>query len=144
MTTSEFVSSMKSYGIMLASAASDQSITIANMTLQNIKAAMLPKFLIDLYKQHSALNLGTGYIFGPTEIKRNNRYPIPSIVQINERLKNFSYLRGKTIFGRNDLFWFGFDSFGNCFMLDNITLKELRKYDDPYKALTDCLLGGKI
>jgi hypothetical protein len=53
-------------------------------------------------------------------------------------------LFGKTVFGRNDLFWFAFDAMGNCFMLDNLTLSQLRKYDNPYRAMLDCLIVGKI
>ena len=53
-------------------------------------------------------------------------------------------LFGKTIFGMNDLFWFAFDTNGQCMMLDNLTLSTLRKYDDPYQAMLDCLIVGKI
>jgi hypothetical protein len=48
------------------------------------------------------------------------------------------------VFGRNDLFWFAFDAFGTCFMLDNTALRPLRKYDDPWRALTDCMIVGKM
>jgi hypothetical protein len=53
-------------------------------------------------------------------------------------------LFGKTVFGRNDLFWFAFDTMGTCYMLDNLTLSILRKYDDPHRAIIDCLVVGKI
>ena len=43
-----------------------------------------------------------------------------------------------------DLFWFAFDAFGNCFMLDNTNLNCLRQYDDAYRAMTDCLVAGKL
>lgn len=144
MNISEFLSLLKKNGVIFTQGASSQSISLANTSLQNIRAAMLPKFMIDIYLQSCALNLGNGYIFGPTEIARGNKYPIPSIVQINMDLTGIPRLRGKTIFGRNDLFWFAFDSFGNCFMLDNLNLKELRKYQDPYKAISDCLFAGKL
>ena len=144
MNCNEFISLMKSHGAKFAPAASMPSITLANTTLQNIRAAMLPKSITDLYMQCSALNLGNGYIFGPTEIKRGNKYPIPSIIDINPKLSGCPSLLGKTVFGRNDLFWFAFDSFGTYFMLDNVTLKQLRKYEDPYKAMSDCLIAGNI
>ena len=66
------------------------------------------------------------------------------IVSINRELSGIKKLRGLTLFGRNDLFWFAFDSFGTCMMLDNLNLGVLRKYDNPYRAMSDCLLGGKF
>ena len=59
-------------------------------------------------------------------------------------LSNIATIRGKTVFGRNDLFWFAFDAFGTCYMLDNLNLRVLKKYDDPYRAMLDCLIVGKI
>ena len=144
MNCFDFLILMKKNGAMLAPKASFQTISLTNTNLQNIRAAILPQFMIELYQQCGGLNIGNGYIFGPSEIKRGRKYPIPSIVQLNTDLAGISQLRGKTVFGRNDLFWFAFDSFGKCFMLDNTTLKELRKYEEPYRALTDCLMAGNI
>ncbi len=144
MTTSEFLSAIKSRGASIATPASTGVISLANTNLQNMRAAMLPKFMIELYGATAAINLGAGYIFGPTAIGAGRTYPIPSIVEINQNLTNLPQLRGQTIFGRNDLFWFSFDCFGTCYMLDNLTLRILRKYDDPYRAITDCLVAGKI
>ena len=67
-----------------------------------------------------------------------------SIEQINRDMAGNKNLFGKTVFGFNDLFWFAFDVTGTCFMLDNLTLSTLRKYDDPYRAMIDCLVIGKI
>ena len=144
MGCSDFLSSMKSYGALFAPAASAQSITLTNTSLQHIRAAMLPQFMIDFYSHCGGINLGNGYIFGPNEISRGQKYPIPNILQINTDLSGLPYLRGKTVFGRNDLFWFAFVAFGSCFMLDNLNLNILRKYDDPYRAMTDCLIAGKL
>lgn len=144
MNCSDFLSSMKSYGAIFAPPSSKQSITLTNSSLQNIRAAMLPNFMIEVYLQTGAINLGNGYIFGPLETQRGKVYPIPSILQINQNLTGCNQLYGKTIFGRNDLFWFAFDAFGRCYMLDNTTLKELRKYEDPYKSMTECLIAGNI
>lgn len=88
--------------------------------------------------------MDTGYIFGPTEVPRPSRYPVPSIIQVNDDISSLRKTVGMTVFGRNDLFWFAFDAFGNCYMLDNLTLKPIRKYDDPYRALMDCLIAGKV
>lgn len=144
MTTTEFLSAIKSRGAIIAPPADVSTITLANTNLQNFQAAMLPAFIIDLYKSTGGINLGNGYIFGPTEFQIGNNFPTPSIVDVNKDISNIKSMRGKTVFGRNDLFWFAFDSFGACFMLDNLTLKPIRKYDDVYRALTDCLIAGKI
>ena len=144
MNCDEFLSLMKSHKALFAPATTTVSITMANTYLQQINCAMLPQFMIDFYMKCSAINLGNGYIFGPTAIKRGKKYPIPSISEVNASILGIPYMRGKTVFGRNDLFWFAFDSFGNCFMLDNLTLNILKKYDDPYRAMTDCLIAGKI
>ncbi len=144
MNASEFLSAIKSRGAAIATPTATGTISLANTSLQNMRAAMLPKFIIDLYNETAGINLGTGYIFGPSEISAGRAHPIPSIVQINQELTNITQMRGKTVFGRNDLFWFAFDCFGACYMLDNLTLRPLRKYDDPYRAMTDCLIAGKI
>ncbi|MBR3930579.1 MAG: hypothetical protein IKJ62_03300 [Alphaproteobacteria bacterium] len=144
MTCSEFLSTIRSRGGVLLPAASVADITLTNTSLQQRRRAMLPKFLTELYQVCGGINLGSGYIFGPNEMIRDSRYPIPSILQINDQLTNLPQTLGYTILGRNDLFWFSFDAFGQCYMLDNLTLTPIRKYDDPYRALLDCLIVGKI
>ena len=144
MTCSEFLSTIRSRGGVLLPAASIADITLTNTSLQQRRRAMLPKFLTELYQVCGGINLGSGYIFGPNEMIRDSRYPIPSILQINDQLTNLPQTLGYTILGRNDLFWFSFDAFGQCYMLDNLTLTPIRKYDDPYRALLDCLIVGKI
>ena len=143
MTLEEFLSSMKKNGANFAEPSTRKDINLANITLQKIQAAMLPSFIIKLYEQVGGINLGNGYIFGPTEFSINGKFPVPDIAQVNKDLSGITRMRGKTVFGRNDLFWFAFDSFGACMMLDNMTLNILRQYDDSYKALTDCLIAGK-
>ncbi len=144
MTRDEFLSSIKSKGATFANASTQPEITLATSALQAMRAAMLPQFIMELYGTVGAINLGTGYIFGPTEWTSNRQSPVPSIVQINKEIESIPQMRGKTVFGRNDLFWFAFDVFGKCYMLDNINLRALRQYDDPYRAMTDCLVAGKI
>lgn len=144
MTKDEFLSLIKSRGANIIAANLSNDTTTTNIRLQEIRASMLPAFLSDLYTSCSAIILGSAYIFGPKEIARQNVYPIPSIVDINLDASGNKNLYGKTIFGRNDLFWFATDAFGNCYMLDNLTLSILRKYDDPYRAMIDCLIVGKI
>ena len=144
MTTSEFLSFIKNKGATIFQPETNADINVANTNLQEMRIAMLPHFLQELYSNCSGITLGSAYIFGPKEIDRGIKYPLPSIVQINKNLIGYKNLSGKTVFGRNDLFLFAFDAFGNCFMLDNITLSVLRKYDEPYRALTDCLMVGKI
>lgn len=144
MTTNEFLSLIKSRGANMFQPAVFTDIDIANTKLQQMRIAMLPHFLQELYLRCSGITLGSGYIFGPNDIERGIKYPAPSIIKVNQDVIGYKNLSGKTVFGRNDLFWFAFDAFGNCYMLDNISLSVLRKYDDPYRAMLDCLIVGKI
>ncbi len=143
-TRDEFLSAMKLRGAIIAPAAPVRATALANTALQNLRAAMLPTFLLDMYKTADTINIGNGYIFGISEFARGAKFPVPDIVSINRELSGIKKLRGLTLFGRNDLFWFAFDSFGTCMMLDNLNLGVLRKYDNPYRAMSDCLLGGKF
>lgn len=144
MNKNEFLSLMKNRGAKFFASGDLANINITNTSLQNMRSAMLPAFLQDLYTNCFGITLGAACIFGPEEIKRGTKYPLPSIVRINQDMIGNKNLFGKTVFGYNDLFWFAFDAFGNCFMLDNLTLSVLRKYDDPYRAMLDCLIVGKI
>ena len=144
MTTTEFLSTLKSRGATIYPAASKRDVDMANNALQSRRCAMFPAIIIDLYNHASAINLGNGYIFPPVEVSRGIIAPIPSIVDININLTSMPEIRGKTIFGRNDLFWFAFDAFGTFYMLDNLNLRVLRKYDDPYRAIMNCLIAGKF
>ncbi len=144
MNKNEFLSLIKSRGATIFAPGQLTDINIANTNLQNMRAAMLPTFLQDFYTTCFGITLGSACIFGPREIERGTKYPLPSIAKANQDMIGNKNLFGKTIFGRNDLFLFAFDTFGNCFMLDNLTLSVLRKYDDPYRAMFDCLIVGKI
>ena len=144
MNKNEFLSLIKSRGATLFGAGQLTNINITNTNLQSMRAAMLPAFLQDFYTTCFGITMGSACIFGPSEIERGTKYPLPSITKVNQDMIGNKNLFGKTVFGRNDLFWFAFDTFGNCFMLDNLTLSVLRKYDDPYRAMFDCLIVGKI
>ena len=144
MTIENFISLIKSKGATVIPPCDTNAINTANTYLKDIGASMLPSFLIELYYNCSGITLGSACIFGPVEIQRGIKYPLPSIMDINKEIKGNKNLIGKTVFGRNDLFWFATDAFGNCFMLDNLNLSVLRKYEDSYRAMTDCLIVGKI
>lgn len=144
MNTAEFLALMKSRGAKITPAKDTSSITLLNTKLQQARISMLPKFLLDLYQEISCITMSSAYIFGPEEIERGTKYPVPSILDINKELVGNKNLFGKIVFGRNDLFWFATDAMGTCYMLDNLTLNVLRKYDDCYRAMTDCLIIGKI
>jgi len=144
MTTNEFISLIKSRGAIIAPTGQFGIINTTNTILKDLRAAMLPSFLIDLYYNTFGITLGSACIFGPSEVNRGIKYPLPSIIDINKEVSGNKNLFGKTVFGRNDLFWFATDAMGNCFMLDNLNLAVLRKYDDPYRAMLDCLIVGKI
>lgn len=145
MTRDEFLSGLRARGATIAPPPTNQTqITIANALLQNMDAAMIPGAMFDLYTATGGLYMGSGYIMGPNEIARGVKFPVPSIVEINKNMSHIPGMRGKTIFGRNDLFLFAFDAFGVYYMMDNTTLRVLRKYDDAYRAMTDCLMAGKL
>lgn len=144
MTCNEFLSAMQSRGAIITAPTATQQCQITNTVLQQMRCAMLPAFMMELYSKCNTINMGNGYIFGPAESPRGKRYPIPSIIAINQDISAMGRTIGKTIFGRNDLFWFAFDAFGVCYMLDNLTLTPLRKYDDPFRAMADCLIAGKM
>ncbi len=144
MTSNEFLASIKARGASFAPGTTQRDIILATNALMAMHAARLPQYMSDLYINAGGINLGAGYIFGPTEWTAKRGVPVPGIVNINNEITKIPSMRGKTVFGRNDLFWFVFDTFGTCYMLDNVALRELRKYDDPYKAMTDCLIAGKF
>lgn len=140
----QLLESLKKHGAVFAPGISAGQITVLNMNLQKIRAAILPAEFIKFYQVCGGIKLGSGYIFGPNEFKTGRAHPIPNMLQINQDLTNIPRLRGKTVFGRNDLFWFAFDTTGTCTLLDNLGLQPLRKYNDTYRAIYECLAGGKI
>lgn len=144
MDLNEFLTTIKSKGAFIWGPSNIRAIEYTNSTLQQKKCAILPNFMINLYTQTAGINLGSGYIFGPSELPNGNNFPIPSITQINDEIRNIPAMNNKTLFARNDLFWFVFDSFGTCYMLNNVNGTVLRQYSDPYRALYDCLMGGKL
>ncbi len=144
MTCTEFLSAIKSRGAVMAPPVNESEIAKTNSNLQHMRAAILPMPIIELYKHTGGIILDSGYIFGPIEIENGARTPAPSILEINRNMSGIPGTVGKTIFGRNDLFYFAFDAFGTCYMLDNLSLRILRKYPDPYRAMTDCLIAGKF
>ncbi len=135
---------MRARGAEIAPAAPRQNIATTNALLQGMRAAMMPITMTEFYAVVGGITNGSGYIFGPEEVQRNNIYPVPSIISINRDMSHIPAMHGKTIFGRNDLFFFAFDAFGTAYMLDNLTLRPLRKYDDIFRAMTDCLAAGKL
>ena len=144
MNKTDFISEIKSRGGVLLPTASDRAVELAQNALQQMRAAMIPMDFIDVFRHDAGgIALGDANIFGPAEYERP-KYSIPSLVQVNRELANIPNMRGRTIFGRNGLFWFGFDAFGMCYMLDNLTLNPMRKYDNAYRAMMDCLVVGKI
>ncbi|MGI5845701.1 MAG: hypothetical protein ACOX7D_00755 [Alphaproteobacteria bacterium] len=147
MTKEEFLSWAKSSGAIMLQTANDNEIAQTQNALQQMQAAIIPITLIEFYKNTTGgILLGDAQIFGLSEIKRDKTgiYYIPSVLQINRDFAGLPNIYGKTIFGRNGLFWLAFDAFGKCFLLNNITLGSMRKYDNIFKAMIDCLAVGKI
>lgn len=143
-TCTDFLTTIRTRGAIFTHPVPTQQLSLTNAALQRGRYAMLPDFLIQLYTNTGGINMGAGYIFGPTEVIYTPPFVIPSIIKVNNDVGPLGKTAGKTIFGRNDLFWFAYDAFGTCYMLDNLTLKPVKKYSDPYKAISDCLIGGKL
>ena len=125
--------------------ASARSLELANAAFQQMKASVLPAALSDFYLAYGGAILGDAVVFPIEDAPRPaRRYIIPGAVRINRDLANFQVLRGKTVWGRNQLYIFSADVMGNLYMHDVLTLSVLRKYNDFGQALADCLLVGKI
>jgi len=145
MTESQFLSFLNQNDAFVGNASDERAIKLVNSGLQNISAAILPQFMINFYKKFGAIVLSGAYIFGPEELKNPKlSYPVPGIFDINNDIANLKQMRGKTLFGRNDLFLFAFNAFGQFFMLDNLTMSVLREYTDPWQAISDCTTIGKL
>jgi len=122
-----------------------RALELANAAFQQMKAAILPKALGDFYLAYGGAILGDACVFPVEDTMRPGRnYELPGIVKINRDMTRFQVLRGKTVWGRNQIYIFSADVAGNLYMHDVLTLQVLRKYEDFYAALTDCLLVGKI
>ena len=143
MTEQELLKNLHNNGAIFAPACDHKSTYLCNTLLQQMRCAMLPAFMINLYKNIGGINLGNGYIFGTKEFAITNNVSIPDIISINKDINASKKLIGITIFGRNDLFFFGFNAFGDCVMLDPLTLNPLKKYENQYQAIFDCLIAGK-
>ena len=101
MTSSEFISLIKQRGAKIYPKSTDISLTMLNTNLQQLKICMTPNFLTDLYQQTSGITFSSACIFGPSEIDRGIKYPLPSILDINKEMIGNKNLYGKIIFGKN-------------------------------------------
>ena len=142
----DFIDQIKSQGAILLPASTDRAIVLAQNALQGMRSAIIPTDFIDLFHNDcGGIILGDSEIFGPEEHDRpGSSYSMPSIIQINREINGLPGMRGRTVFGRNGLFWFCFDAFGYCYMLDILNLNPMRKYQDSWRAMLDCLAVGKI
>ncbi|MCL1785671.1 MAG: hypothetical protein FWG39_00785 [Alphaproteobacteria bacterium] len=147
MTREEFISELENRGATLLPKAGDHAVELARNSLQQMRAAIIPAALSDIYKDIAGgFICGDAHILGPENIARAGRnYEMPGIVQINRDISGLPGASGKTVFGRNQMFWFAFDAFGNFYMLNVLNLNVLREYkEDAYRAILDCLAVGKI
>ena len=86
MNLSEFLTTIKSKGAFIWGPSNTRAIEYANSSLQQKKCAMLPNFMISLYTQTAGINMGSGYVFGPSELPNGKNFPIPSIIEINKEI----------------------------------------------------------
>lgn len=143
MTANEFIQKMTARGAHIYPVAG-RNTELVNTTLRSRGRAMLAREILEFYAVAGGANLGAGYIFGLMPVERGLVYPVPDLVRINDELTGIAATAGKTIFARNDLFWFAFDAFGAFYMLENLTLRPLKKYDDGWHAMSDALMGGRL
>ena len=144
MTRDEFLSTMTSFRATIAPGGTARDIELMAAGLQRMRAAIAPAWLRDFYAVCGGVILGNAVIFGPKEIENGLQHPVPTVIQVNDEIANMESMRGMTVWGRNDLFWFALDTMGTCYMLDNTTLRKLRKYDDPYRAMGECMAVGRL
>ncbi|MDR1826195.1 MAG: hypothetical protein LBQ49_00715 [Rickettsiales bacterium] len=136
---------LKESGAVFFPPATSRALELANAAFQQMRASVLPKFFADFYLQYGGALLGDACVFPIEDKERPDRsYTIPGIVKINRDLAAFRTLRGKTVWGRNQMYVFSCDVLDNLYMHDVMTLQVLRKYGDLASALTDCMLVGKI
>ena len=141
----EKVNYLKESGAKFLPGTNIRALELANAAFQQMKASVLPKSLGDFYLAFGGAVLGDACVFPVEDSMRPHRnYELPGIVKINRDMVRFQVLRGKTVWGRNQIYIFSADVIGNLYMHDVLTLQVLRKYTDFYAALTDCLLVGKI
>ena len=141
----DIVNYIKESGGAMFAPASFRALELANAAFQQMRAAVLPKSAADFYMLYGGAILGDAVVFPMEETPRPARnYAVPSLVKINRDMAGFRTLRGKTIWGRNQIYMFSCDVIGGVYMHDALTLAILRKYNDFGAALADCLLVGKI
>ena len=143
MNIENIISFAKSNGADLSPAPNQNSIIRLNNNLSFLHKAILPSFMNNFYKYTGSILLGNSCIYGIDDIK-NSRYFIPSILNVNRDFLLSNILNEKTIFGRNDLFIFCFDTLSKCYMLDNITFSLVKSYTEPELALHDCIGMGTL
>lgn len=143
MNIEKIISFAKSKDAELSPVVSQSSLTRVNNNLSFLHKATLPKFINDLYKYTGSILLGNSCIYGAENVK-SSRYFIPSILNVNRDFQMYNKLGEKTIFGRNDLFLFCFDTLSNCYMLDSISFNIIKSYTQPELALYDCIAIGII
>ena len=141
----EKINYLKESGAAFLPPASFRALELANAAFQHMRASVLPKSAADFYLEHDGAFLGDAIVFPLEDKERPDRsYAIPGMIKVNRSLSSFAPLRGKTVWGRNQIYMFSADVIGGVYMHDALTLQVLRKYGDFGAALADCLLVGKI
>ena len=142
----KFIERMNQIGATPLPRCSDRAVDLAQSALQQMRAAMMPQALTHMYKNISGgYLLGDAVIFGLEEIYRAEAsYSLPGLLDINREISGYANMRGRTLLGRNSLFWLYFDAFGKYYMADNVNMNVLREYVDMSRAIEDCLIVGKL
>jgi len=141
----EKINYLKESGAVFLTPAPFRALELANAAFQRMRASVLPKSAADFYLGYGGAILGDACVFPVEDTFRSGRNCIiPGIVKVNRGLSTVPQLRGKTVWGRNQIYIFSCDVMGSVYMHDALTLAVLRKYGDFGAALADCLLVGKV
>ena len=141
----EKIEYLKKAGAVFFPSAGARALNLANAAFQQMKASVLPTAMGAFYAAYGGAVLGDACVFPIEDTDRPNRnYVMPGIVKVNRDMIDFPALRGKTIWGRNQFYWFSADVAGAICMHDVLTLTVLRKYGDLGAAIADCLLAGRV
>jgi len=141
----EKIEYLKRAGAVFFPPGAARALNLANAAFQQMKASVLPTAMGTFYASYGGAVLGDACVFPIEDMDRPNRnYVMPGIVKVNRDMIDFKALRRKTIWGRNQFYWFSADFVGAICMHDVLTLTVLRKYGDIGSALADCLLAGRV
>ncbi|MCL2629175.1 MAG: hypothetical protein FWD33_00545 [Alphaproteobacteria bacterium] len=142
MNFDELKSELVKYGAKAARPAPDELVR-TQAALQGMGKLMMPAGLVEFFQNFGAVVLGDAEIFAPMPAaigKMRTR----TIIEVNGDMSASTPIGGKTVFGRNQLFWLVVGDDFKFHLLDLYTMRPAKAYDDVNLAVRDCLLVGAL